>query len=509
MQALTRNPLADPGLLGVNAGAARPSSSRSRCSGHRVHGYVWFAFAGAAAAAVVVYALGARGAAGAAPVRLALAGTAVTAALLSSSTAITLLDRDAFNQLPVLERRVARRPRRRRWPASSRRSSSSASLLALVLARPLNALALGEDAGRALGAARRAARARWRAVAVTLLCGAATAAAGPIVVRRPHRPARRARARRPRPALGLRLLDACSRRSCCSARTSSAGSSTARGAAGRHRHRVPRRAGVHRARPPPPDRAAVTARRRAARRRPRSSARACAAAAPSSAWRSPLVALGRRVLARDRRLPAPARRGHRGAVRRRRRGARVRRRAAAAAARASTALLVGAALGVAGAIFQSLTRNPLGSPDIIGFTAGAAAGACRQIVVFGGGAAAVAARRGRRRRRDRDRVVYVLAFRPRRPGLPAGARRHRRRARCSRGQRLPAHPRATRRGDGRAGLARGSLNGRGWETCARSRSALVLLLPLRSRSAGGCAARARRRVGDARSASPSSARGRC
>lgn len=58
--------------------------------------------------------------------------------------------------------------------------------------------------------------------------------------------------------------------------------------------------------------------------------------------------------------------------------------------RALTAILVGASLGAAGAIFQSVTRNPLGSPDIIGFTSGASAGAVLQIVVFDGGSGAVA-----------------------------------------------------------------------------------------------------------------------
>ncbi|MFC7326568.1 FecCD family ABC transporter permease [Marinactinospora rubrisoli] len=53
--------------------------------------------------------------------------------------------------------------------------------------------------------------------------------------------------------------------------------------------------------------------------------------------------------------------------------------------RAWTAVLVGAALGVAGAVFQSLSRNPLGSPDIIGFTHGAATGAVLTILVLGGG----------------------------------------------------------------------------------------------------------------------------
>ncbi|WP_233515149.1 FecCD family ABC transporter permease [Marinitenerispora sediminis] len=58
--------------------------------------------------------------------------------------------------------------------------------------------------------------------------------------------------------------------------------------------------------------------------------------------------------------------------------------------RALTALLVGAGLGVAGAVFQSLSRNPLGSPDIIGFTHGAATGAVLTILVLGGGMVATA-----------------------------------------------------------------------------------------------------------------------
>jgi iron complex transport system permease protein len=59
--------------------------------------------------------------------------------------------------------------------------------------------------------------------------------------------------------------------------------------------------------------------------------------------------------------------------------------------RVATALLVGAALGLGGALFQSLSRNPLGSPDILGFTQGAAAGVLTMIVLFGGGGLAVAA----------------------------------------------------------------------------------------------------------------------
>ncbi|CNF95974.1 Ferric enterobactin ABC transporter%2C permease protein FepG [Mycobacterium tuberculosis] len=57
--------------------------------------------------------------------------------------------------------------------------------------------------------------------------------------------------------------------------------------------------------------------------------------------------------------------------------------------RAVTGLLAGLALGLSGAIFQSISRNPLGSPDLIGFTTGSATGALLQILVFGGGALAI------------------------------------------------------------------------------------------------------------------------
>jgi iron complex transport system permease protein len=180
MQALTRNPLADPGLLGVQAGASLAVVVAIAALGVTgFTGYVWFAFVGAAAASVIVYALGARGRGGAAPVRLALAGTALTAALLSIVQAITLLDRDAFSQF-------------RFWNVGGLAGRDAALagefapfvvvgvVIALALARPLNALAVGEDAGRALGAGVGTTRV-WTAIAVTLLAGAATAAAGPIV----------------------------------------------------------------------------------------------------------------------------------------------------------------------------------------------------------------------------------------------------------------------------------------------------------------------------------------
>ncbi|MER7818147.1 iron chelate uptake ABC transporter family permease subunit [Streptomyces sp. NPDC096153] len=178
MQALTRNPLAEPGLLGVNAGAAAAVVTAISFLGvTSITEYVWFAFLGAGVVSVVVYVLG--GSRGATPVRLALAGTAATAALFGYVNAVQLLDSAALDRL-------------RFWTVGSLASADPATIgkvapfigagvvLALLIARPLNALEMGDDTARALGA--HLTRTRVLAmVAVTLLCGAATAACGPIV----------------------------------------------------------------------------------------------------------------------------------------------------------------------------------------------------------------------------------------------------------------------------------------------------------------------------------------
>ncbi|MFD7732258.1 FecCD family ABC transporter permease [Kitasatospora phosalacinea] len=178
MQALTRNPLADPGLLGINGGAAAAVAAGTALFDLRTfHAFVWFALLGAAVAASVVQVLGGgRGAA--TPARLALAGTAVTAVLTAFVNALILLDPQTLNRF-------------RYWQIGTFAGVDSAAVgqvlpflltgavLALLLGRPLNALALGDDTGHALGAH----PARTRALsllAVTLLCGAATAAVGPI-----------------------------------------------------------------------------------------------------------------------------------------------------------------------------------------------------------------------------------------------------------------------------------------------------------------------------------------
>ncbi len=179
MQGVTRNPLADPGILGVNAGASLAVVVAIYVFGvGSLTGYVWFAFLGAAVVSVVVYGLGAVGRDGATPVKLALAGAAVAAFLASITTAILIVDVDTLDQY-------------RFWVVGSiaGRDSTIAvqvtpflvagALLALGSARSLNSMSLGDDVARSLGLRLGAARA-VSALSVVLLCGAATAAAGPI-----------------------------------------------------------------------------------------------------------------------------------------------------------------------------------------------------------------------------------------------------------------------------------------------------------------------------------------
>jgi iron complex transport system permease protein len=178
MQALTRNPLADPGLLGVNAGAAAAVVIALSLGLAGAASSVWFAFAGAGLAAVAVYMIGGAGRGGATPVRLALAGTALTAALTAVIYGVALSDvrlLQQYNHWSV----GALGGRGRTQLDAIVPFVAIGAVLAAALARPLNAIALGDDSARSLGA--RVGRTRiGGAVAITLLCGASTAAAGPM-----------------------------------------------------------------------------------------------------------------------------------------------------------------------------------------------------------------------------------------------------------------------------------------------------------------------------------------
>jgi iron complex transport system permease protein len=178
-QGATRNPLADPGLLGITNGAslavvggiaffglASPSS------------YVWVAITGAAIAAVFVYVVGSLGRGGATPLKLTLAGAASAAAFSSLVSAVLLPRIDVMNEF-------------RFWQiggvggASWERIAQVApflvvgTLLCLGSARGLNTLALGDDVAAGLGQ-RVAATRLLAALGAVVLCGAATSVAGPI-----------------------------------------------------------------------------------------------------------------------------------------------------------------------------------------------------------------------------------------------------------------------------------------------------------------------------------------
>ena len=179
IQAFTRNPLADPGILGVNAGAAFAVALGVALLGLRdVSALLWLAFLGALVVTVAVYLIGSSGRGAADPIRLTLAGVALGAVFSGVTTGMTLSDPDAFDHM-------------RSWNAGSLLGRGFdvigpvlpflvlGVLGALLLAPGLNALALGDDVARAQGARVRGIRLGVIA-AVTVLAGAATALAGPI-----------------------------------------------------------------------------------------------------------------------------------------------------------------------------------------------------------------------------------------------------------------------------------------------------------------------------------------
>ncbi|MFW6870287.1 FecCD family ABC transporter permease [Nocardioides sp. CPCC 206347] len=180
LQGLTRNALADPSIMGIEAGAALAvvaGITLLGVSGIQLH--VVLAFVGALAATALVYAVGSIGREGATPVKMALAGAAITAGLTAVTTGLLLTDLQAqqeyrFWQVGSLAGRYA--------PIVT--GVAPILILGLVVGvlcgRPLNALALGDDAARGLGVSLTRTRIGLFTV-VAVLCGAATAACGPIV----------------------------------------------------------------------------------------------------------------------------------------------------------------------------------------------------------------------------------------------------------------------------------------------------------------------------------------
>ncbi|MFH7242831.1 MAG: FecCD family ABC transporter permease [Spirulina sp.] len=175
-QGLTRNPLAAPDILGINVGAALAMVLAVfwRGSGS----YVGFAFAGAAIAAVTVYWLGSLGRSGLTPLKLVIAGAALSYLLSSLTTGVLILSQRTLDEI-------------RFWLAGSLAGQDMAALLpvlpylgvglavALTLGRPLTLMSMGEDVAQGLGL-----QTAWiklgSAFAVVFLAGSAVALAGPI-----------------------------------------------------------------------------------------------------------------------------------------------------------------------------------------------------------------------------------------------------------------------------------------------------------------------------------------
>jgi len=179
MQAVTNNPLASPGLLGVNAGAAFAVVMAIVTLGAQPDSVlVWYAFGGAAASAAIVYGLGSAGRAGATPLRLALAGAIVTSFLGSITAAVLVFDQSTLDNV-------------RLWTAGTLSGRSLRTFLTvgpyvafglvatLAVGRQITTLGLGAEIARSVGQN----QAQWRAVAallVVLLAGSAVALAGPV-----------------------------------------------------------------------------------------------------------------------------------------------------------------------------------------------------------------------------------------------------------------------------------------------------------------------------------------
>lgn len=180
IQALTRNPLADPGILGVNAGASfAVAIGVGLFSITSMSGYIWLAFAGALIVTIGVYIIsGGAGKTSPTPVQITLAGVALGAALSGITTALTLMNSRAFaSMLNWTVGSLAKRGTDDLWLILP--FLIVGILLTLAIARPLNAISFGDDRALSLGVNVNIVRI-ISLIAITLLAGGATAIAGPI-----------------------------------------------------------------------------------------------------------------------------------------------------------------------------------------------------------------------------------------------------------------------------------------------------------------------------------------
>ncbi|UOE77592.1 FecCD family ABC transporter permease [Parageobacillus thermoglucosidasius] len=179
MQSVTRNPIADPSILGVNTGAALfVVCGIAFLHINAANQYIWLALAGAVITASLVFGISSMGQGGATPLKLILAGAATSAALSSLVVMIILPRSYAMDQF-------------RFWQVGSVGSGTWSAIaifipfliigisIAIITAPALNALVLGDDVATGLGVRTEILR-LVAAFASVILCGATTALAGPI-----------------------------------------------------------------------------------------------------------------------------------------------------------------------------------------------------------------------------------------------------------------------------------------------------------------------------------------
>lgn len=180
LQAATRNPLADPGVLGINGGAAAAIVAGIVVLGTQsLSTYIWFGFAGAGLAVLAVYSVASLGREGATPVKLALAGAAISAGLYALTSALVLTDMAALQEMRFWQvGSLAGRYYPVLWQTLP--FLLLGSVVVLLSGKALNGLAMGDDLAAGLGIDVRRTR-LLLFLTVAMLCGAAVAACGPIV----------------------------------------------------------------------------------------------------------------------------------------------------------------------------------------------------------------------------------------------------------------------------------------------------------------------------------------
>jgi len=179
MQAVTRNPLADPSILGVSSGASFGVVTAVFFLGLTAPSqFIWFAFGGALAASVLVFVIGASGQGGVTPVKLALAGIVISSLLAAWTSALLLLDENTMDIVRFWSAgSVAGRSLSIFWTVSP--FLLAGAVASLFLGHQLNVMSMGEETARSLGMH----TGRTRVIAsvlVVLITGAAVSVAGPI-----------------------------------------------------------------------------------------------------------------------------------------------------------------------------------------------------------------------------------------------------------------------------------------------------------------------------------------